>query len=163
MSGIFSPNLCFKLGLLPLVLFGCTPAKAPHEHLPSLSQVKAPLSEEDSNELLGRMGGNWLYGNGVGETALAAGTVFVFPPYALYLLGNAALGLGGYEQMRLSDALPEEERANWREFYDGVTATPGQVSAALAGREFITREHAKDRINGILQKAGKNKVENEAK
>jgi hypothetical protein len=158
-----SPNLCFTAVTAVLLFSGCTPAKAPHEHLPSLKHVQAPLSEEDSNELLGRMGGNWLYGNGVGETALAAGTVFVFPPYALYLLGNAALGLGGYEQMRLSDALPDQERSQWQGFYEGVTAAPGQVSAAIAGREFITREHAKERINGILLKPSNNRVVNEEK
>lgn len=145
------PGNVVLTALLLVLPVACTPAKTENQAVPSLGQItQKPLSEEESQKLLGTVGENWFYGQGVGETALAAGTVFLFPPYAFYLLGNAVLGLSGYEQMRLSDALPEEERKNWLSVYDGVTSAPGQVSAAVAGREFITKEHAKDRVTVLM-------------
>ncbi|MBX7143224.1 MAG: hypothetical protein K1X79_02120 [Oligoflexia bacterium] len=148
-------SACYRAGLifgLFVQLVACTPAQDSARETPSIGQLaNRQLSPQESQELLDRVGQNWLYGNGIGETALTAGSIFVFPPYALYVLGNAALSLGGYEQVRLSNALPEEERKNWLSVYDEVTSGPGRLNAAVSGREFITRERARARIGEVLQ------------
>ena len=112
-----------------------------------------PLPPEEAQELLGEMGNNWLYGHGVGETALTIGAIVAFPPYAIYVAGNSLLEIGGYDQLRFSDALPEEERDHWNHFYDSVTAGPGRVSAAVAGREFRTRERARAVVEPYVKRA----------
>ncbi|MDC0357914.1 hypothetical protein OAO01_03790 [Oligoflexia bacterium] len=116
-----------------------------------LQQIsKQKLSPEESKELLGDVGGNWLYGQGLGNTALTIGTIALFPPYALYVLGNSALSLSGYKTVELSDALPEEGKANWGRFYDGVTSGPGRFTAALAGEEYRSKELAKQRLRKYI-------------
>ena len=114
--------------------------------------TQKPLTPEQSQELLGEVGNNWLYGQGVGETTLMVGTSIVFPPYAIWVLGNAALDVSGYEPLRISDALPEEQGKVWKETYDSVTSGPGRVSASIAGEEFRTQEVAKERIERVLEK-----------
>ncbi len=114
--------------------------------------TQKPLTPEQSGELLGEVGNNWLYGQGVGETALMVGTSIVFPPYALWVLGNAALDVSGYEPLRVSDALPEQEGKAWKDTYDAVTSSPGRLSASLAGEEFRSQEVAKERIERVLKK-----------
>lgn len=109
------------------------------------------LSPQQTREVMGEVGGNWLYGEGVGETALAAGTVAAFPPYAAVLLGNAVLSLSGYEPIWLSDALPAEEKEQWNEIYDTVGAAPGRFNAAVAGEEFRTREVVNERYKRLLK------------
>lgn len=148
-------NVCvIAIGAI-LGLTACTPAQEASRETPSLAQLgKRQLSPEESQELMEAIGQNWLYGNGVGETALTAGSIFVFPPYAIYVLGNAALSLGGYEQVRISNALPDEERKNWLSIYDEVTSGPGRLNAAVAGKEFITRERAKERVGEVLVDTG---------
>ncbi len=64
------------------------------------------------------------------------GTVVVFPPYALYLLGNAGLALAGYEPLYVTDALPGEARDAALTVYDGITSVPGRIAAGVAGEEF---------------------------
>lgn len=113
--------------------------------------VTKPLPPEKTEELLEEVGSNWLYGQGMGETALTAGTILAFPPYAIYVLGNGILSLSGYEELRVSDALPEAAREEWNSAYDTVTSGPGRISAAVAGEEFRNREIAKDKITEIFK------------
>lgn len=115
------------------------------------SVVTKPLPPEKTEELLSETGSNWLYGQGFGETVLTAGTIFAFPPYAIYVVGNGILSLAGYKQVRISDALPEEERTAWNDTYDTVTSGPGRLSAAIAGKEFRSREVAKEKIYDIIK------------
>src|SRR5579862_6797042 len=58
-------------------------------------KVKPPTPEE-AQEQLKQQGGDWLYGKGLGSTILTVGTCVVFPPYAIYVLGNAGLSMAGY-------------------------------------------------------------------
>lgn len=135
------------------LLAACTPAASNQEASPTqLAQaaVAKPLPPEEAREMLGDAGENWLYGNGLGETAFAVGTIVVFPLSAIYWVGNAALSMSGYETIGVGRVLPEEERAQWNGFYDQVSGAPGRVTAAVAGREFITREHAKDRLQKYM-------------
>ncbi len=119
---------------------------------PTVPPDKAP-------DFLKEVGSNFVYGQGLGETALTAGTVAVFPPFAVWVLGNAALSLGGYEPLRVSDALPEESKEAWVNTFDDVTSGPGRVSAALAGEEFRTKEVAKEKLKQyIVENNGKDRA-----
>lgn len=137
-------------GVVSLCLSSCTPA-APNKEAGSptdLAQaaVARPLPPEKAKEMLHSAGENWLYGNGLGETAIAVGSIVAFPLSAIYWVGNAALSVAGYETVGVSRVLPEEQKAQWNGFYDNVSGAPGRVTAAVAGHEFITREQAKDRL-----------------
>ena len=113
-----------------------------------------PLPPEQAKQVMREVGENWLYGEGVGDTALAAGTVVAFPPYAAVLLGNAVLSISGYEPIWLSDALPEEEKEQWNEIYDTVGQGPGRFSAAVAGEEFRTKQLISQRYKKVLASPG---------
>ena len=78
----------------------------------------------------------WFYGKGLGTTTLNIGTAFAFPPYALYLLGNAGLQLAGFSPLYITDALPETPRTGVLTVYDTITATPGHITSAIAGAEY---------------------------
>jgi hypothetical protein len=144
-----------QVGLFFLALsvsVGCTPRQSPDPDPAQIAKQAAlnPLSPEEADAMLGDVGENWLYGNGLGETAIAVGSVVAFPPAAIYWLGNVALSAAGYEPIGVSTVLPEEEKAQWNGIYDGISGAPGRVSAAIAGKEFITREHAKERLDKYL-------------
>jgi len=90
----------------------------------------------DTTAPLRTYGRHWLYGQGVGRTIVNVGTVVLFPPYALYLLGNAGLALAGYEPLYVTSALPEPARDYTLAVYDGITSVPGRITARIAGEEF---------------------------
>jgi hypothetical protein len=144
----------FALLVVLAALPGCGVLKPKQqEQLPSVEELTAkPLPPEEAKGLLKDLGKNWFYGQGLGETALTVGTIVVFPPYAIYVLGNGALSMSGYEPLHVTDALPDEEKRQWNQIYDGVTQTPGRVSAAVAGEEYRTPEEAKARIDKYLEK-----------
>ena len=125
--------------------------RAPEQAGDLAAAAGQPLSPEDTKGLLKDAAGNWFYGHGVGNTMVQAGTVAAFPPYLLVVLGNAALSLGGYEPVGISTILPPERREGWLSFYDEVTSGPGRLTAAVAGKEFITRERAKERLQQHLK------------
>lgn len=111
------------------------------------------MAPEQAEEVLETWGESWLYGPGLGEAALNVGASLLFPPYALYLLGNSALALSGFEPLYLSDALPELDREAWRSFHDEVSSGPGRVAAAVAGKEYVTRERARANLKQVLDKS----------
>lgn len=98
-------------------------------------EVKPPTIDEASEELE-RQGGNWLYGKGFGSTTLNIATCIVFPPYILYLLGNAGLEMAGYEPLYITEAVPEPAKGGLNEVYDQVVSIPGIIAAETAGEEF---------------------------
>lgn len=107
--------------------------------IPDLALGKtAPPTPEEFNERLNQSGKRWLYGKGIGRTMANIGTVILFPPYALYLVGNAGLSLAGYEPLHVTDALPSTPRKYVIQAYDGVTSVPGRVTAFIAGKDFQT-------------------------
>ena len=101
-----------------------------------LDGSEAPPPQEELEAELSNYGERWLFGGGIGRTAANVGTVVLFPPYALYLVGNAGLALAGYEPLYLTDALPEKPRGYVLDAYNGVTSVPGRMNALVAGREF---------------------------
>jgi len=144
--------------LLALLLFVCSCSsilkkkeKPGIDGIDLESAVEKPLPPEKSEELLGEVGNNWLYGQGIGNTAATVGTVVLFPPYALLVLGNVGLEAAGYEPLWLSDALPAKGRQAWHTAYDGVTSGPGRLAASIAGREYRTPQVADQRVAAVLQ------------
>lgn len=106
-------------------------------------QTKPPTPEQVQPQLESAVH-KWFYGPGFGRTALNVGTIVLFPPYALYLLANAGIGMAGFEPLYITDVLPEEPRAGVLEVYDNVTYTPGRVHAFIAGEEFQDTAHNSD-------------------
>jgi len=149
--------LCIFLGAgLP----ACSLLKEKEDNDTELQEVlKKPLPPEKSEELLNEVGSNWLYGEGLGETALAAGSVVFFPPYAIYMLGNGILSLSGYEPIYVSDALPDEERDQWQDTYRSVVSGPGRLTSAVAGHEFRSQELAKERIKDVFKSSDNAKTQ----
>ncbi len=141
------------LGALSIfALSGCGVIKKKPESQPSeLQLVGKPMQPEQAKEVLSEVGSNFAYGPGLGDAAVTVGTVVVFPPYALYLLGNAVLSLSGYEPVTVSSMLPPDEGKAWSDTYDSVVSGPGKVVAAVAGHEYRSREVADDRMRKLTQ------------
>ena len=127
------------------------------EEEPDMPDVKTainkPLPPEKTQELVEDVTGNWFYGQGVGETALAAGTIVAFPPYAIYVVGNGVLSLAGYKPIHVTDALPDKAKEGWDSVYDGVTSSPGHLTSAVAGKEFREKDVISDKMNEFMRSA----------
>jgi hypothetical protein len=152
-------SMCTKRLLCAVLLFqvGCSllreQQQEPDDDLTRLARQSLegkPLSPEKTEELVSTAGESWLYGQGVGESAVTVGAIVAFPPYALWVLGNAALSLSGYEPIQVSDALPERERDAYRSVYDQITSAPGHATAAIAGTEFRTKERIRKDYERVL-------------
>jgi hypothetical protein len=100
--------------------------------------------------VLGEVGSNFAYGPGLGDTAVSIGTAVIFPPYIIYLLGNTALSLSGYEPVTVSSMLPKEEGRAWSNGYDTLVSGPGRMVAAVAGHEYRSREVAQEKLRMAL-------------
>jgi hypothetical protein len=137
-----------------LALTGCGVIKErPKSEQTELSAVSQPMSSEKAKAVLGEVGSNFAYGPGIGDAAVNLGAVIVFPPYILYLLGNTALSLTGYEPVTVSSLLPEEQGKAWSDGYDTIVSGPGRMVAAAAGREYRSREVGDERLRMVLSKS----------
>ena len=130
------------------------PQKRPGSDVNYMQLAQKPLPPEQSQAVVKEAAANWFYGQGLGDTALKAGTAVAFPPYLLVLLGNAALSLSGYETVGVSNFLPDAGGQAWGNVYDGVTSAPGRMTAAVAGKEFRTGDIAQERLRRQLDPAG---------
>lgn len=146
-----------SLAVVALLLFshalvGCgVIKKKPEESTDEFSVVGKPMPPEKAKAVLNEVGSNFAYGPGLGSTAVNIGTAVVFPPYIIYLVGNTALSLTGYEPVTISSMLPEDEGTAWSDGYDYVVSGPGKMVAAVAGREYRSREVADDRLKTLLK------------
>jgi hypothetical protein len=147
------------LFLMVVTTVGCglLREKEPSPEATNLQKGVPQIAPEDAPKVLSEVGENWLYGPGLGQTALNVGAIVVFPPYAIYVLGNSLLSMSGYEPLYVSNLLPDDERAEFNEMYDEVTTAPGRVSAALAGKEFRSKEVASQRMKAIVSEDGSSK------
>lgn len=96
----------------------------------------ASLSQEEAKRALTTGTSNWFYGQGLGDTTVKVAGSILFPPYAVYVLGNAAVEMAGYEGFYVTNALPEPYREGTVGLYDTVTSVPGRVASTLSGTEF---------------------------
>ncbi len=150
---------CVCILLTVGLLQGCGVVKERPESEPStLSVVGKPMSSEQAKEALSEIGGNFAYGPGLGDAAVQVGTVVVFPPYALYLLGNAVLSLSGYEPVTVASLLPEESGKTWSRTYDSAVSGPGKVVAAMAGHEYRSREVGDEKMRALLERINQAEV-----
>lgn len=92
-----------------------------------------PHGQEQLKEAMAESGRRWFFGGGIGQTMANAGTVALFPPYALYLLGNIGLSVCGLEPLYITDALPEPVA----ELHRVVIEVPGRINAIILGEEFV--------------------------
>ena len=122
----------------------------PKAQVDEMSAVGKPMSPEQAKAVLGEVGSNFAYGPGIGDAAVNLGAVILFPPYILYLLGNTALSLTGYQPVTVSSILPEEQGKAWSNGYDTVVSGPGRVVAAASGREYRSREVGDERLRVLL-------------
>ena len=137
-----------------MLVQGCSLLKE-KEPDPALDFVNKKLSPDETKELAKEAGSNWLYGQGFGQGAVAVGGIVLFPPYALYVLGNGALSLAGYQPLEVTSLLPKETKSEYDSVYDGVTSGPGRLSAAVAGEEYRNTEVIRERYKKLLEKSGK--------
>jgi hypothetical protein len=149
--------------LFVLVAAGCGIIREkPPNHPDEFDLVGKPIPPEETGWVLNEVGNNFAYGPGVGEAALNIGTTVFFPPYALVLVGNAVLSLSGYEPVGVSSFLPEEAGSAWSGTYDEVVSTPGRVVAAVAGKEFRSREVARTKLKKVLDMIQTEQASNDA-
>lgn len=142
----------FVIQFVLVSLCGCSLLRErPADEPTVLSSPTHPMSPEKAQEVMESAASNWFFGQGVGETVLNAGAVMAFPPYLAVVLGNAALSLSGYEPITVSGLLPEEQGEVWSDTYDSVAASPGRLSAAVAGKEFRTKDVIKDDMKKLLE------------
>lgn len=138
--------------LFPLVISGCSMLKErPKTENDDFSIIGKEIPPKEAKKVLREVGQNFAYGPGLGDTVLNVGAVVIFPPYAIYLIGNAALFLSGYEPITVSSVLPEEDGRVWSESYDRVVSGPGKVAAAMAGHEYRSRQVADERMQTVLK------------
>lgn len=140
-----APFKFLVVSLLAIYVSGCSLLEPkPSEDVDSAATVKnmidKPLSPEQTGELLEEVGGNWLYGQGVGETTVTIGSIILFPPLAILHLGNAAISYSGYKPLGVSYLLSDEDEKGWNSVYDGVMSGPGRVIAGVSGKEYRSKE-----------------------
>lgn len=146
------------LCVVGVYLIGCASGpllrKRAHSTDPVMAElVQNPLPAEDSEELLNEIGKNWVYGPGLGCTAINIGTAIVFPPYAAYVLTNTVLTVSGYEPMYVSSLLPDEDREEFNQVHEEVCSVPGRVNAAVSGEEYRTRQDGAAIVKSVYTKA----------
>lgn len=98
------------------------------------------VTPEQAKQQLNDLGQDFLYGPGLGKTALAVGSTVIFPPFGIYMLANGLLELGDYQTYYLTDALPKPYKDTWNETYENVASAPGRVAASIASKEYRTEE-----------------------
>ncbi|MCC6219989.1 MAG: hypothetical protein IT291_01975 [Deltaproteobacteria bacterium] len=96
------------------------------------SGKEQPLEPDELSEVLRDSGERWFYGDGIGKTMMNVGAIAIWPPYAIYVVGNAAISMAGYEPVHITSALPEPAREEVLSVYDSVTAVPGKINSAIA-------------------------------
>jgi hypothetical protein len=126
--------------------------KKPESRVDEMALVGRQIPPEQAEEVLGELGSSFIYGPTLGETAVNVGTAIAFPPYALYLVGNAILSLSGYQPVTVSTLLPDEAGRQWSETVDELYSGPGRVVAAVAGREARSREVTEMKVREILER-----------
>jgi len=141
--------LCALASLLSTVGCGVI-KKKPEESADQYSIIGKDIPPDKAKQVLSEVGGNFAYGPGLGDAAVNVGTVVVFPPYAIYLLGNAVLSISGYEPVTVASMLPEEQGKQWSQTYDHIVSGPGKMVAAVSGHEYRSREVGDQRLKAVI-------------
>ena len=150
-----------RAALLALVVVNAAGCSLLKEKDPSdvdeYSFATKPIPADKAGEAVGTVAHDWFYGQGLGDTAITAGTVLIFPPYLAVVLGNAALSITGYEPITMSRILPGDAGKGWDNAYNAIASSPGHLTAAVAGKEYRTDSVIKDDMRKLLSQNGADK------
>lgn len=138
-------SLCILLGGS-----GCSLLEKKKEPDETLQFVGRELTAEEQKKLAGEVGGNFIYGQGLGDALISIGGIVLFPPYAIYVLGNGAISLAGYEPLYVTKLLPDKAEEGYNAGYSTVASGPGRLGAAIAGEEYRTTEVIRERYKKLL-------------
>lgn len=156
--GRIAEMVAWRFGALILVAsvmnLGCGTVfkKRPPTKKTSMDLIGEPIPPEQAKEVLSEIGKNFAYGTGIGDTALNVGAIVAFPPYAIYVVGNALLAVTGYETITPSKVLPKKAGDSWSETYDTIVSGPGRVVAALAGHEYRSEVVKEQKLQAVFKK-----------
>jgi hypothetical protein len=106
------------------------------EHPPAIGEISEAVRNDTASQQLEHIGEWWFFGPGIGYSILNIGTAIVFPPYALYLLGNAGLALAGEEPVKIINILPEAPRSIVNTTLDEICSVPGRITSAVARKPY---------------------------
>ncbi|HMO02232.1 MAG TPA: hypothetical protein PKA79_04475 [Oligoflexia bacterium] len=148
----FIKNTIILMALTGQLGCGIIRKKEENSFPPVKEIITTPLSAEEHNELLRETTRNIFYGEALGRTAVAAGSTIVFPPAALYWLGNLALDLAGYETIGPASFMPPEAGKEAQSLYVAIVSAPGRIVATAAGQNFRDQKSADQKIKNILEK-----------
>jgi len=98
-------------------------------------RAKPPTPDEYKQELSDLAHG-WFFGPGFGTAILNIGTVIAVPPYALYLVGNAALSVTGVGPVYPTDLMPAKAADVVGGAFHQVVSIPGRVNAVIFDEPF---------------------------
>ena len=98
-------------------------------------KAKPPTPEEYKREM-GKVAHGWFFGHGFGTAIFNIGTAIAVPPYAFYLLGNAALEVSGFGAVYPTDFLPDPAANLVGGAFQGVVSVPGRINAVIFDEPF---------------------------
>ncbi|MBP9837310.1 MAG: hypothetical protein KBC84_01205 [Proteobacteria bacterium] len=135
------PKVTATCSALFYILLLCSGLHSCSSNQSELSSQNIALHEKEikTDTQLEQVGSNWFYGQGIGKTTLNVGTAIAFPPYLIYLVGNAGLSLAGYQPLSISGILPEDSKNFVDKVYDETTSVPGRITSGVAGVEYKSK------------------------
>jgi len=98
-------------------------------------RAKAPTPEEYKREM-SNLAHGWFFGPGFGTAIFNIGTAIAVPPYAFYLLGNAALEVSGLGAVYPTDLLPDPAANVVGGAFQQVVSVPGRLNSAIFDEPF---------------------------
>jgi hypothetical protein len=152
--------------ILSSAVCGCSSLRSAHDRNSRASSaselarlnLERPLTPREAELVLNAAKESVVYGPSLGDVTLKVVSGILFPPYGIYLLGR-----GGWEMVtgtrapEVTDILPDKDKEMWDATYDDIVSAPGRVSAALAGKEFKTKDRVESDWAAVVDEVKKNR------
>lgn len=120
--------------------------------------LERPLTPKEAELVLHTAKDSVVYGPSLGDVTLKVVSGILFPPYGIYLLGRGGWEMAtGTRAPEVTDILPDKDKQMWDATYDDIVSTPGRVSAALAGKEFKTKDRVESDWATVVEEVKKNR------
>lgn len=135
---------CHLLAAMLAVVFlpGCFPnVTVPDDFDPTTVQQEK-IAPKDAKAMMGDVGRVWWYGDGVGRTAAAAGSVVLFPPMIAIYAGSSLMSLAGYDLPSVTEVIPGEQGKVVEDSFQALVSAPGRLNSQLAGEQYVSPERA---------------------